>query len=234
MGNCWPSAAPGVTPASTSGTFAAEPYRRYFKDTRSDIVGAQFARSGYLLATSSWDGTTRFWDGVAGAPLAMAPGNLTGSFSADDRRLAFTLGGKVGVWDVAVASECRTLHPGMLGNRSEVQTRTLVHSAAVSPDGRILATGDWDGVTLWEPGTGRELAHLKAGLCDAVLFQPDGQSLISSSERGSGLYRWPIRPDPDRGPDALCIGPPELLREMRRGRYRCGLATRSKDAGAHR
>jgi tetratricopeptide (TPR) repeat protein len=44
-----------------------------------------------------------------------------------------------------------------------------------------------------------------------VLFHPDGRRLISSSRRG--LYCWPIRPDPDRSPDAICIGPPELLRE---------------------
>ena len=36
---------------------------------------------------------------------------LPGSFAEDDSRLAFSTGGKIGVWDVAVASECRTLHP---------------------------------------------------------------------------------------------------------------------------
>ena len=29
----------------------------------------------------------------------------------------------------------------------------------------------------------------------------------------SGLYRWPIRRDQERGPDAIIVGPPELLRE---------------------
>ena len=177
----------------------------------ADIIGAQFAHSGYLLATSSWDGTTRLWDGVSGEPLAMAPGSLRGSFAPDDRRLAFIVGGKVGVWDVAVAPECRTLHPGMLGNRSETRDAAGVMAADVSPDGRLVATSDGDGVRLWEADTGRELAHLKAGFCDTVLFHPDGQSLISSSRWG--LYRWPIRPDPDRGPDAIRVGPPELLRE---------------------
>ena len=84
-------------------------------------------------------------------------------------------------------------------------------AADVSPDGRLVATCDGDGVRLWEADTGRELAHLKAGVCETVLFHPDGQSLISSSRWG--LYRWPIRPDPDRGPDAIRVGPPELLRE---------------------
>jgi WD40 repeat protein len=177
------------------------------------INSAQFVHSGYLLATSSWDGTTRLWDGVSGEPLAMAPGNVSGSFAADDCRLAFIVGGKVGVWDVAVAPECRTLHPGMLGDRSEVRKGVGAGSEAadVSPDGRLVATSGGDGIRLWEAETGRELAHRKAGLCESVLFHPDGQRLISSGRWG--LYRWPIRPDPDRGPDAIRVGPPELLRE---------------------
>ena len=76
-----------------------------------------------------------------------------------------------------------------------------------------MATCDGDGVRLWEADTGRELAHLKAGVCETVLFHPDGQSLISSGKWG--LYRWPIRPDPERGPDAIRVGPPELLQGNR-------------------
>ena len=99
-------------------------------------------------------------------------------------------------------------------------------AADVSPDGRLLATSAGDGIRLWESDTGRELARLKAGVCETVLFHPDGQSLISSGRWG--LYRWPIRPDPDRGPDAICVGPPELLREKPRtasGAKRLGCPT---------
>ena len=176
----------------------------------SVIVNAQFAHSGYLLATASYDGTTRLWDAASGEPLAIAPPGLLG-FSKDDRELAFAEGGKSGVWDVATSAECRTLHPGMLGNRTDAGDATWVISADMSPDGRLMATSDGDGVRLWDADMGRELAHLKAGFCETVLFQPDGQGLISSGKRG--LYRWPIRPDPDRGPNAIRVGPPELLRE---------------------
>ncbi len=171
---------------------------------------AQFAHSGYLLATASWDGT-RLWDAASGEPLAFARGSPRGSFAPDDRRLAFAVDGKIGVWDVAVARECRTLHPEMLGNRTEARDENGVMAADVSPDGRMVATGGEDGVRIYDADTGRELAHLDAGFCDTVLFHPDGHSLITSGRWG--LYRWPIRLDPDRGADAICIGPPELLRE---------------------
>jgi eukaryotic-like serine/threonine-protein kinase len=177
----------------------------------AEIVGALFAHSGYLLVTNSWDGTTRFWDAASGEPLAIAPGCFAG-FSPDDRRMACETGGTIGVWDLAAGNECRTLHPEMLGNRTEMRDQTGVKYSDCSPDGRIVATGGGTGVRLWEAGTGRELAHLKTGYCDAVLFHADGQSLISSGTWG--LYRWPIRLDADRGPDAIRVGPPKLLREI--------------------
>ena len=99
----------------------------------------------------------------------------------------------------------------MLGNRSEARDATEVTAADVSPNDRLVATSVGDGVRLWEADSGRELAYLNAGFCESVLFHPDGKSLVSSGNWG--LYRWPVRPDPDRGADAIRVGPPELLRE---------------------
>ncbi len=182
------------------------------------VVGAQFAHTGYLLATTAYDGTTRLWDAAAGHALVTAPGGLLG-FAPDDRLMAFFAGGKIGVWDVAHGAECQTLHPRMFGNRSPARDATAagVIAADMSPDGRLVATSGGDGVRLWDLGTGRELAHVNAGLCETILFDPDGQRLISSGPWG--LYRWPIQPDPDRGPDAIRVGPPELLRESEGGAW---------------
>jgi eukaryotic-like serine/threonine-protein kinase len=176
-----------------------------------EIVAAQFALSGYMLATASWDGTTQLWDGVSGEPMTGAPGNLLG-FAPDSRRLAFKNGGTIGVWDVAGGAECRTFHLGMSGNRADVREKNGAVWADVSQDGRLVAATEADGVRIWDSDTGCELAHLEAGVSETVLFQPDGRALISSSRWG--LYRWPIRPDPERGPDAISIGPPELLQEL--------------------
>ena len=48
-------------------------------------------------------------------------------------------------------------------------------------------------------------------LRDGALFPRRRRA--SSAPSLWGLYRWPIRPDPDRGPAAIRVGPPELLRE---------------------
>ena len=103
------------------------------------IIDAQFAHAGYLLATASWDGTTRLWDAASGELLATAPGSALGS-----RRM--TAGwpsgsvGAIGVWDVAAGDECRTLHPAMLGNRGERRDATEVSIGRVQP--RRPAAGD--------------------------------------------------------------------------------------------
>src|SRR5262249_39435272 len=159
---------------------------------------------------TSWDVTTRLWDALSGEALVVAPGMRMG-FSPDDKRLAFKIGQSVGTWDVATGAECRALQPAMLGNRSEARDIIQPTCAQVSPDSRLIATGDAEGVRLWEAGTGREAAHLKTGACDSVHFDPDGRSLISSG--AWGLYRWPISSDPEHGVDSLMIGPPELMRE---------------------
>ena len=52
-------------------------------------------------------------------------------------------------------------------------------------------------MVLYEMPEGRELARLKTGKCETVLFDPAAQDLITSG--GHGLFRWPIRLDP--GPD---------------------------------
>ena len=56
--------------------------------------------------------------------------------------------GKVGVWDVNLAPECRTLHQAMLGNREERRDLHVIEFADISPDGRLLATSGEDGVHL--------------------------------------------------------------------------------------
>jgi predicted NACHT family NTPase len=60
-----------------------------------------------------------------------------------------------------------------------------VYSIAFSPDGKLLATGDGDGVVrLWEAASGIELLSCKGHTraVKSVAFSPDGQMLASGSE----------------------------------------------------
>jgi serine/threonine protein kinase/WD40 repeat protein len=173
------------------------------------VITCRFAHAGYLLATTSWDGTTRLWDAVSGEALTTAPGGDLG-FSLADDQLAFFHEGCVGVWNVAHGRECRTLHPGMLGNRTEgVDHSWALHGADFSPDSRVLAIASSAGVSLYATETGQELAHLEVGVCGTVLFHPSGQGLITYSQQG--LTHWPIRANGAGGATVWRIGPPRKL-----------------------
>ena len=227
MGSCWRSAACGVTPAVFVWNVRRGDLTSVLQGHTGYVVAARFAHSGYLLATSSWDGTTRLWDGASGEPLAMARVSATDS-SPDDRRLAFAWVGRsasgTSTWPRSVGHSipaCSATAP----RRDEHRGRS---SADVSPDGRLLATCDGDGVQLWEADTGRELAHLKSGDRDRAL-PPRRRKLVTAA--GGAWYRWPIRPDPDVGGRVLRIGPPELLRRTRARDLAGELAPRSSNAG---
>jgi eukaryotic-like serine/threonine-protein kinase len=180
------------------------------------VVGCQFAPERHLLATHSWDGTVRLWDAATGEPLVSATlNNGRSGFAPDGRRLAFLDGPTLGVWDVAHGQDVRTLDPGLIGNRTETAAQDGVNAAEFSPDGRLAALATHGGVHLYEASCGRELARLATGHCETVLFDSDGRSLITYGD--CGLFRWPIRLDPDGGAEALRVGPPELLQETSGG-----------------
>ena len=65
---------------------------------------------------------------------------------------------------------------------------TIVVAAAVSPDGKFLATGGWDkAITLWSLETEKPIRVLSGhtGEIHALAFSPDGRLLVSS-----GAYKW--------------------------------------------
>ncbi len=65
---------------------------------------------------------------------------------------------------------------------------------AISPDGKRLATGHWNMVTLWNLDTGRREAalHGTGGYASGLAFSRDGQLLAVGTDRG-GLQIWKVK-----------------------------------------
>jgi hypothetical protein len=126
--------------------------------------------------------------------LGSYPGKEPGKFPAGNlsgvRAIAFSPGGHWLAAVVPVGPEpdgpwCLRLWES--GTRQErLRFDGLLQNAealAFSPDGRALAALDWDGtVRLWETASGKErrrFRYPKANAGSALLFSPDGKTLVS-------------------------------------------------------
>jgi WD40 repeat protein len=161
------------------------------------VCSVAFSPDGKILAVAEYPGIIRLCDAPTGRVglTIQAPALTTGSiaFSPDGKWLAAGLwaGGKDGVsspgndiavWDTATGELTRTLQGHAEG----------VLAVAFSPDGKLLASGGWEGVVkVWDVASGRERATLdfpalrkRLGaanpICvESVTFSPDGRTLVT-------------------------------------------------------
>ena len=124
-------------------------------------------------------------EGNNGPPMPLSDGAFGMMFSPDGRLVA-AINPNLEIWSVADPA-----HPVRLGySRGD----TAGAPAAFSPDGQILATSGWPGL-LWNVAhpTPRpaQLAFLPdyPGSVNALLFFPDGQTLVSADAKGT-LTVW--------------------------------------------
>jgi WD40 repeat protein len=126
----------------------------------------------------------------------------------------------VAAWNWVSSSDWTLgLECGTFPNRYDRETKAHIQDAliargmpgfvppalAMSPDGQLLAAGDFDNdVRLWETATCREILRWKGhgGRVTAAVFAPDGKTLLTGAEDGSALL-WDVtgrltRRDPPR------------------------------------
>jgi WD40 repeat protein len=169
-------------------TATGKEVRRLGKPLGSLCSRLVFSPDGKAVAAGEGQtGEVHVWDAATGKEIktwtAQAPqkwglGPTAVAFSADGKRLVTGGGDGVHFWDVATGAEVRSFAGHTGGGLC----------AALSPDGRVLATssaGD-RAVRLWDVATGVELRVLE-GLLHGVgsaAFSPDGKTLLTGGFDG--------------------------------------------------
>jgi eukaryotic-like serine/threonine-protein kinase len=158
---------------------------------------ATFHPAGKLLASNGSDGVLRLWDSAQFRPVL----SLTGENPTEP---AFRSGGQIVLrsenrlttYRVDPALEYRALvHVS--------KNRMGYHRPSIRRDNRLLVVGSALGVVVWDLERGTECAFLRIALARHVMFEANGDLLISGAD---GVRRWPVHLDPDRG--EFRIGPP--------------------------
>lgn len=151
---------------------------RTFAAHRSSLVGAEFDRVGTKLLTWAQDGTAKLWPVTGKAPPTIFRDSQDSrlqhaSLSPDGRFVAtanFVLA-PPRIWDARTG---RALH--------SLGAAEATNDIEFSPDGRLVATGDQEGLARIWTRDGRLLRTIHA----------------SGPERGSGArYVWSVRFSPD-------------------------------------
>jgi WD40 repeat protein len=138
----------------------------------------------HVLATGSGFGAIRVWDVDTGTLVREMEGShnsVQAVYSPDGSTLAAGDSGwaeefPVRLWDPGSGELRRTL----MGHTKDVD------GLAFTPDGQVLASGDWDGFTrLWDVATGKQLQVLEqSSSVKSAAFHPDGGRLVTAGFDG--------------------------------------------------
>jgi WD40 repeat protein len=161
--------------------------RARLEGLHEDSQALDISPDGRLVAAADFAGTVAVWNlnsrtqvggfQVPGQPLALA-------FSADSKRVAVTLGD--------LGTDIGDFHGQHVAN---LPTPDRVRAVAFSPDGRLMATGQANGVTqLRDARTAKPVGRPMQPTTGEILtvsFAPDSRTLATSSRDGS-VRLWDV------------------------------------------
>lgn len=164
------------------------------------VYSVAFNPDGQTLASASWDNTIKLWQTSTGQLLhtfkdhsqyvrclAMSPDGRAGTPSPP-LLASGSYDKTIKIWHLGGAGRSASRVPSG-SETSPIRTLTghsnWILSMAISPDGKILASGSQDKtIKIWHLGSGKLLHTLTghSGAVYSVAFSPDGQILVSGSE----------------------------------------------------
>lgn len=165
-----------------------EPRPQILAGHESLVNHVVFNQRGDLLASTSYDGTTRLWETASGRLLLSTQRGFARRFSRDDRHLAYSRSGLgFGIWTVVPAVGYRAL--GSSGGPDK-----RVWSLDISPDERLLAVMRADGLQISDLAANSTVEFVPMNGGRFVHFHPSGKSMIAST--ATELSIWPVESNP--------------------------------------
>lgn len=175
-----------------------------------------FDRSGAVLVSTSWDGTTRFWSAHSGSPLLVSQSGFARQFDPTGERLVYVKEGSgLGDWRFTSGTAFRAL---AVPRDAGVKTFAL----DFSPDSRWLAVAAVDGIHLLDCESTRLLGTATLPWAGGVAFAEDGKSMVVRDL--AGVHHVPCRPQASSG--AVELGAPCLLAPLVSPQPELGFTTR--------
>jgi len=158
---------------------AADSRLAILADHRDIVWSALYSPNGQRIVSASKDGTSRVWDAVTGAPIAvLSAGGVQFKFAAyspDGRRIVTASREKTArIWDALTGAPLAVLD----GHENNIQ------SASFSPDGTHIVTASQDNTArIWDARTGAPLAVLLGhdGVVQSAAYSPDGTRIVTAS-----------------------------------------------------
>jgi WD40 repeat protein len=164
-------------------------------DAGVPVLDAAFDPSGRTVAGALADGLVRSWNLRTGRPVRtfrLGRGSVRSvSFSHDGRRILGAGDAGAAVWSTAPNA----------GRPLAVFDEKRPLAAALSPNGKLAATGDFDGIVrLWHADTGVLEERLRPpgprSPVQALAFSSDGSRLVAASGRQAVV--WALRTNSPR------------------------------------
>jgi WD40 repeat protein/serine/threonine protein kinase len=159
------------------------------------VCGVAFSPDGRWLASASWDGTAKVWEVSGGAitPRFTLRGHsakvIAVAFSSDKRTLASAGWDKtVKLWDL------QAREGDSLTERLSIACPQRVASIGFSPNGRLLAVGQFRGIDVYDVATGAKAHPFKEtpAPVPGLAFSPDSRRLYSAGASDPCLKVWDV------------------------------------------
>src|SRR5262249_44574399 len=167
---------------------------RVIDEHKGGGLAVSMSRSGQLMSTySAWAGGVKFWHPHTGKLLLNLPGmGVHPTAPAPDGRMYTHRleGTRLQLWATEPSPVLRVLVRGPARGRLAGR----YDDNSIHRDGRLLATGSSQGVSLFDLSRGVDVGHLDIGPASGK-FVPSSGDLLTYGPHG--LLRWPVRLGPD-------------------------------------